>query len=119
MNLVFWSQDDCRSQDDERRAGTELKKRKEQKDKVLDGVATAASTRPSKGAPASLPNRFLPLRYQHLVSYSHYYYLGSGRESGDDLDNRPKHSEGISCRPKQECEGLESEERLRQFKCVF
>ena len=47
------------------------------------------------------------------------FLFASGSDSGDDLDERPKHSEGISCRPKKECEGLESEERQRQFKCVF
>ena len=43
------SQNDCRSQDDERKAGTELKRRKEQKDKEIDEGTTAASSRPGKG----------------------------------------------------------------------
>ena len=77
--------------------------------------------RPECAAPAYQIDFSPYTRYQviNLSTFGFLFTLGSGRESGDDLDNRPKHSEGISCRPKQECEGLESEERLRQFKCVY
>ena len=44
-----FSQSDCRSQDDERKAGTELKRRKERKDKEIDEGSTAASSKPGKG----------------------------------------------------------------------
>ena len=41
---------------------------------------------------------------------------GGGSAGDDELDNRPKHSVGISCRPREACAALESEERQKQFK---
>ena len=40
---------------------------------------------------------------------------GQGSDD-DDLDNRPKHSEGIPCRPKKVCEELVAEEKQSQFR---
>ena len=48
-DIKTFLQSDCRSQDDERKAGTELKRRKERKDKEIDEGSTAASSRPGKG----------------------------------------------------------------------
>lgn len=77
-------------------------------------MTTATSTRPKKGAFTKSISNFSLLTFGLLL-----LLLGSNKDADDDLDNRPKHSEGISCRPKEACEGLESEERQRQFKCVY
>ena len=61
-NKTF-SQSDCRSQDDERKAGTELKRRKERKDKEIDEGTTAASSRPGKGGRPKIHILFIGLLF--------------------------------------------------------